>query len=533
MAFDLDGAEFVGLDDDVVGDGQTDSLPVDVFLQQTLNGNTRYLAQGRNVCTLTYWMQGGDAATPAISYAKNTGDRPWASPVRRSTLLCIPFYLEPGMTGVHVSGLYNVQSEGSDQNDVQLTYRIETSAGRYWSQDETLSNTDNAGKPDYTGFHHTIDFAHPWAAERELGMLQIWLRSEDGGDTGNNLSMTAGFTAATGDISNPGNDPTGIDFQYARSDDRPYQEYGYLGVDLNGTGQEFVYIWPKPVVTHSYDATRTHSLRYATYMQMRSISLEPVYSSGSLSDVPRSELQAKSVIYSRDAALIAGSMGRLRNRPRMLSFGPPGQIEDRHESWPTQYSERWEFVDGDATTAAEKRLIDDMVIIDAESVDIEVDILCVCSAYQFGGPTDPMLDLGEAAWAIDVDITQMDGGDTAWSAATSVGSDSRDVTLPVRAALGDSQSPLLLQLHLMTGYGTVAGATNHSYAFRDGQLFAEDIPIIAPVRMRVTTTIDSTRNQLPLRVRVEGALSDGGDFDDANLRLTVVGYSIYQVPTDG
>ena len=547
MAHLFDGSEFIGLDTEAPGDGGAAAQPVDVFLEQAIRSNAYYLAQGRNSCSGTYHT---DGFTTGAQLTSNNGDRAHCSPLERSTVLCIPLIIEAGMSAVHVCGLYNVQTEGGTQSDVRAWVTLRNADGEIIeSVRSDFSNTDNAGAPAYTEFSKTLTFSRPWSGRKEVGRLEIWVLSLDGGDTSTNLDIGAGNTVsfqttAHDDIGStvtaPNNDPTGCDYMLFEATNHP-MAFGMLGLDVNSTNPENFWIWP-PLSSDNITTpiTEVWNARYLSYIQFRGICIEPQYKDNSLGEIPLSALQAQKPTLSPTAFALAGSNERLRSRARMAAWGPLGRITSgRHESHPGLIAESNNYVDGDA----EGNIIDRVIRVDGEDPVVEVHALLISTYLSASGSS---MEPGYANWTFTLNGEQLADGDISWAAASSIAEEliqeQHEMPLwPARVARGtnaDPNTPFLLQKAIQNNFGDGAGTL--TYTFREGQLYAEDLPLIYYLRIsqKFLSPVDALQT-LPIRMRLTAEFDayDTPDWtskanDPTDLHLTCVGYAIYVHNTD-
>lgn len=533
MAFD--GTDFVGLDEDCLGNGDADTLPLDAFLQQRIRGNQYYLAQGRNAVTCTF-RQGTDAET-----AKSAEDRPWAS-LRKSYPVCIPWRMSQGLDGMRLSGLWYVGGEGLENNDLDYWLSLRDPGRR------ELGSVNGSLAQD-TAFELndiTLSLSQPYVGDAGYGMALFGIRSQDDGDTGNNVALNSNAFSMTSQAN--GDLPSTAYYRAWLSRDSDGQGIDFFGVDSNGSKEEVAFGWPTNVANAIAGVTPIYSIRHLTYMMARSIELEPTYGPDSITPIGLDSLAAKQPVLGRRAIEQAQHSNTLYRRPRCLAWGPAGdRYSNQQSSWPSTFHQRWPIADGDPTTP--QTLIDTPVIVDSDSPVIEFAMFVIPTIAVFGQPgAQRVLQQGEIDWEFVATVEGFDTADASWSTPTSYGTTTRTQTTKIYG-MGPF-TPFLHSKGILHDYysaqglfePTAAGTQDDwQFAFREGQLFDGDLPLIQQVTIRVSTS-SLTSLEVPLRLKLTaehdvGSLtfepgitnpSATGIYDW--IHCTCVGWSIWQVP---
>ncbi|HUU94158.1 MAG TPA: hypothetical protein VM487_00330, partial [Phycisphaerae bacterium] len=159
------GDEFVAIDDDAFGDGDVDTRSVNTWLQNRLNGNFLYLAQGRSRF----------AFQPVCNHSSNPGpvgyigERPWAAQ-RYISIGLWDFPATKGLAGLDLHLVYRV-SDGFPSFAASVRVMVVLGTKKTFA---TLSDTTAAG---YLATTISIDLDEPWSEAEALIPFQIFVKS--------------------------------------------------------------------------------------------------------------------------------------------------------------------------------------------------------------------------------------------------------------------------------------------------------------------------------------------------------------------
>jgi len=178
---DFDGGVFVGLDDELFGDGEGDLTEfLDSFAEACLRGNEYYLGAGQDV--LAWSPPVGDHDSSVV-----TVTRTFAS-VQEMTL-CPPAWvlIQPDQTGIEINGLYRVADERTVAGQPASFYTRFLLRG-IGTRSFEMEHTEVLS-PDWQPFSVTVgistDIVYPvWAR------LEWYGRSVDVADVGSQAAAT-------------------------------------------------------------------------------------------------------------------------------------------------------------------------------------------------------------------------------------------------------------------------------------------------------------------------------------------------------
>jgi len=537
MAGDFDGSDFVGVDDHAFGEpdeaSQVDSntRPLSTFLENRIDGNSRYLH--RRGSQFTYQFFSGEDE----GIRKFTSDD-WSS------LLTVPWPLRSDLDSVTCYLLCDIDNDdGTTTGQMAFRLSIQEIGGAQRRHDKELRFTDTGSRQV---IELTLDLSDK-QIDPGFGYLRLDIKSNA---TSNTASTTGAISTsstrqlldvdaiapidatntlisqpADGDGQIPmchyfGSGSTNLASHFGRTD--------ISSIDLSDVGvYEMSYIRPQ---------SATFSFEYDTDAQNSTWISKNAFS-----------MQAQRPVLGQGTAMHGTNLDDTRSRWRCLSAGPPGNSDG--ELWPTGYRRKWSWGFRDAGTS-------ESFLVDSQSLKVTEDatrIWCVALMGYFvmGEPVagdvfqweDPYRSDDErgvyvdAAGTMEVDyqlqIDQLDDGDTAWGAASGLG----DNTVTADNQIAYPTTPMLdlnlpTQVHFSrvpTGGG--AEATDHSYTFREGQLYENDLFLLNLALVSVDLQ-SSTHRSDPMRARltvdpgepsgIPDSVSEFYGDDDQGLDLTVI-----------
>lgn len=533
---DLSGDLYLALDEEALGDGESDTLPLDVYVEQRTQANGRFLAAGHNSCTLTF-------TNSNVANNANTGDRPWAA-VSDISVFYIPFRLEKGLSKIVLSGLYNVQSESSspDQGDVFATVELE--GVESWTFD--FANTDNAGSPDYTAFRQELELSEVYEGPTVSTRLALWVRSEWAGEAYANYtpadSFKRGIYFAKGTFTFPANGPTSNSFETmaVRGNVRFYFSdiIAIDPADDAGDVHEIVYL-----DRDHPEGSTSYYFEYLGYLQLRHITLELEYNKTSTFFLSRDAIRAQRLVESLVPLSVALQAIATHRRSRIVGFGPGGKVYgDADEQWPGGYAQRWPYVVGDAAAEPDTILLDEVLFLDKGGELLELELLLGAFVLQAGGG-----ELGEVRWDLTLDVEQLEAADPDWSSAASRGSTARTnipfplwPTSPVESQLQATVHYTISQgLYQLEVPGSTPSAGQYDpigFSYKEGSIFRRDAEARKKILAPFTLAVDLSGVDLssPVRLKLTAEITSGttpifpstfGQDNNERIRLICFGWT--------
>lgn len=542
--FDFSGDVFVGLDSDIFGDGGADTQARDVYIAQRLRANQRYLNRGRSSAVRSF------TATDAVfDDADYPGERPFAGKDPFYPYVW-PVYLRQGLSAAIVHLYYFAGSQGLETAD-GVRYKLTLLD----QLDQVLAEQSGTLSLS-TAYEHTTITAslpRPFSRSPGIGLVILELQSLDDGASGITIEVSAVSELSTALTSNgqwgnidPGPASDSPEVQYLL-EDTGSATVDIFAIDDNGTKEEIIFFGPNSYVQRP-GSTALFDGRYLTYLQVRSAGLELQYDSDAIHPIGRGSLQAKQVERGPQAIEQASSPTALLKRPHLLSVGP-GDFTDgkQQSSWPTDYRMRHPIAVGNGTSEFE--LIDDSFFVTTEDPDIELIALVIATVDISGGVNPAALETGSSDWIFDLEAEQFDLSDSDWSTPTAIGGGVQTDTVKTfttdwpRSRFFRSKTILHdysnVNGSLFSGGTAITAFRNWQFAFREGQLYPEDIALISAVRFRFPLTISDP--SVPVRLNVTAKYDDdtleglpalggitSGSVLAESFHLTLVGFTLWE-----
>ena len=514
MAFD--GSDFKGLDSDVVTSNDGDDEVLDTWLEHRLRGNEYYLLQGRESISWQPWA-GSSSLTDYQS-----GDRPYAS-LEWSTILCVPWVFEPTLSSIIFDLYHRVGSTGSNAEDYQIKIELRDAEFKLiGGAEETLSNT-SASSPTWQTHRIEVDVDRQ-VRKRQTGFLIVWGRSRvdsiyDSGDRlfeGKYENYWVNADPGLGDVwlTDSGNAP-GTNYEHEIAlisvEDSGNNPITSVALDVWRTADDpldassppqgaFCYPTPKYVSAVTEFGNYYFERYYISYLQLRSICIEPVHTIGE-QGYPSEQIRANIPVKGSAATAHARLARSAIARPKPLWIGPEPRAansESEGAEWITHsYGERWRWLTASDVSVSAGVLSDATVFLDVDDPHVDVWLWVIgvhlLDRWNLGSLSwltqtaelDAERLFSEAAtasWSLEVEVEQLDNGDASWASATSLGTASTSVRLTHHPDDPLGAWPFLFQQWLLAGRDD---ASDYDYVYREGQLFEPDMALLRPVRVSV------------------------------------------------
>lgn len=536
------GDEFVGLDDDCIGDGVNDAMPCDTWMQNRIQGNTMYLNSApESICWAP--ISHGNSLTAGV------GERPWASIAARIVVGRWRVRLNPFVDKVEVTLFYNVQAQGGSQStgDIEFTIGV-TGHGQTVT---TLSNTYSGG-PSFDGvvLTHSLGEVKQQADWQWLYFKMISQHSSDRAGTANQSTGTGLYSigvdsAGFFDDSSSGNpDADSLEVQYVTRDNGTSDEPDVFDLlfqaeDLTNNDKASVY----PENDNFGAWSQTVQRHYMAYLQLKSAAIRWTYKDRAIIYVPQAQIAPNIGFSGVPATMQAQGIRDLYRRPRLRGVGPAGVLNSNYEEYQgLDYPIRWPFALGDQGT---QTLIEDSIFLDTDqpSLKIVASFVCVHTRQPFRKSFSASGETGEATWDLTATVDQLDdvsSADANWASDTTV---LESVTVDAHpfvmwpVANNHGASPLLRQVGAHDGRG--ANPTmDMVLTYKEGSLYPEDLDFLQDIviNLDLDSTYGSARRGDPVRVKLDVALDTVTQYvtqfnvTSARVRLLLISYSIHEIP---
>lgn len=568
------GSDFVGIDEEAVGDGQDDTQPIDTWVQHRIQANIEYLAQEpRLLCWSPVIANADDLATVGAirPYTHvNTWGSVWVGEV--------PIFKD--QTGLKLTLAYtSFTIGGTGAGDAEAQLWLDLGRGVIAEATFDLAETETAGSPDVGVATLELTFPAPVTV---TGRATLFLRVQTSLDTdvattigpssngivawGGNGYTWHGMLADSGTLTNrfwapnPTSNPSVVpttssrECMVARLDDLddsiPQTD---LLVNLTAVGEfnnggTFARTLEDQLTQYVEQGNIAYTALLAQSVWIRAAAIEPVFSANSLT-VERGRFFANQQFGSAEAFRQFSAAKTLHLRPRLIKIGPRG-FKDRGmtkywelgkvtDSSQGGYAIHWPFVMGDASPGIDEIVIDESVYLQTENPELE--IRCAFIQVQHGAQNnlrddarsgsigdkkhpDPVdsSPLGRATWTFQIDLDQMNdkvGGGATWAANStthSVTVADRNAVIPIHPTSLDfgvgGQPSLISGLeHMMSGDKS-AGAEAHLW-FKEGSLFDGDAGVLHVETFRLQTTgVTTQTNRRPYRLQMSASWNSTQDW---------------------
>jgi hypothetical protein len=532
--------DFIGIDDESFDTTSSDCPPLDTWLEHRLRANAQHLiTQGNQVS----WAPLSGRSNDLSDATGKNNIRPYAS-INTSTIMFVPWLIEPGLKQVSIHGIGRVGDEGGTNSYItklRLDTQQLTGEQEYI---EVLANTE-ADTPEFQPFE--VALSYDTAVQfREVAPLELW------GNAPSQNNATAGSASlGSGDVRGPilysdanfyadsaatRPNTSALDTMYTvpgagnagvRMDHMQTRDYG---------SDEGMVTYPPPV------AASTVQKYYMSYLQLRGLEVQQTFQDTTAQ--AKSELEAGKPELGEIAGLHIIRTNAVQKRAKPLWIGPRGQAAPSEDGWPTGYTTRFARIAGDAT---------DTAVFSANVFPSTDNCTLLVMAYVLPCFDQTIYNRGslfglveeesiEGHWNIGAKVHELQTGED-WSTATELGNslDTLSGNDPIPLVLQHLPFDLTGQIPaLLTEFMVRKGIDSaNGFAMKEGQLFAPDIPYLTLVQ----TTVDITRDasgELPCRVQLHLDYdtrdtanyfnNTDTDLDTSDALITVVGASIWELP---
>ncbi len=518
---------FVAIDDDAVTTTtESDAVPWDSWIGYTLRDNASELLQRGHQIGWSPLVKG------AGDYNSGTNHRAYAS-VERSTILYVPWALQPELRQVRVTPIARIATETAntlEKTGAQYTFTAELGRGA-----DVVSKrvTYDVTQDDTTQFQPlgdiVVDVDSPGLNLVNLG---VWGQSSTshwnvvydstvarGGDTeGVYTNIGTPFVELVGARPAPGAMDTLCTEVAGR------QIYDHLR-PLGGLGDEIAAFGPRAVL--SGDSVE---LRHLPYAQIKGLEIHQTFYDR---DYQTDEtLRPRRAVLSEADAPHVSRGARIQGRQRPIWVGPQGNRPGTSgvEQWPTDITQRWILQDAKGTST-ETASMTGSVWLDTPEARIVVHANAV--GLHFIGNRqrrdDPASRASTVQWEAWLTVEQLQDGDVGWADATEVATTTGNRSTQFIGhypSVADGRYPLLYQHFLRRDYDR--------WPLKEGQLFESDLAYLSPISLSINVpdTFDLDR---PARVTTHLRFVDVDWVETDNrttdaLDLLIVGASMWEVP---
>jgi len=519
--------KFIGVDEVAYEDGK----PVDTWLRSRIRANHEEISQGIQP-VVTAFVAGAHAPD-----AKSTlsNDRAWCNYGAFGYTVCIPYWLEPNVSGVRLElalkrpELKYIRLNASlwmspHQNRLALT-----------EADTTLITED------FEPHVMELNLASPYVGTKRWGALKVGVRSypdfgeEDEGTPYTVDGVDQRLWTVTADISYPANNPTydGWDTRVARKDTGEITDILGMHPSSDTIFVEEALFGPTVITAPSF-SIETFPL---SFLQCRSVGINPQYGPSS---VDRFQLQAMQIESGVTATTQAALVDSVYKRRTLIGWGPHGyRPPERGETWGSGNPIRFPTVQGSPDPSAGEATIIQHGLHWRKGLGgkLIVAVYCYPLMRRLTEPTT-------GDWDFTIKIQRPNGSDTDWTSpegpVTTPLSMTRRVKLRVFPATPvqtgtltyNNDTKFILTSAWMRGrYNQSVDYANWEYGHREGMLFDDDMPNLQLVvlEMDASTIPENWLGSLQVQaVYVNNSLEEGeGNSPGYKLTLANVGWSTW------
>lgn len=494
MTLLYDGSQFIGVDDDAIGDGTSlATQPLDAWLQTRIQANIEYLAdEPRLLCF-------SPVITNADDYTTVTGIRPYTQ-LNRGSVWRGMVIGHPGQSGIKLHVAYSsfCASGNGGQGDIEALIVVREGRRIIGKFSGTLPETETTGSPDVGVATLEASFFDPLIQSEKL-MVTLSVRTVgdtdfgestdlgDGSDgiesysTGdgygwlNRIASTESTTGFWNDSAAGNPDDDSLEAMYVRVTGSATSNGNYnrdlllrSDEELGSTGTGGTYVLVFPGTDEYVMRDSAGDLAYTAYLTqsffLRAMAYEAVIEESAL-DRDRKDYYGNYVVGAEECYSQHAAMRIIHRRPRLVAMGPRGIKDEQIPAYNNlNYALHWPLTFGDET-GEDQVLVEDSVYLTTNAPDLLVTVQCICvqlqtdfniatgaaakkaaneassklDRYDEGDMQDgDGLGSGLAEWDITVDIDQLDDGATtadAWAGdSTSYLSETTTVALPMYPA---------------------------------------------------------------------------------------------------
>lgn len=497
MSAPYDGSEFVGIDEEAINADGSASQPWDAYLDAATASDEQWLLEvGHQIAWTPLTNNAGD-------YNDKAELRAYTS-LAYTTILCLPWYYVEDQDAVSVGLIARGATESTDLDGVQLVLQRLTAdlSLPISSIAQGYPNTESL-TPQYQDNRLTMPVSNQ--AADALGALVLLCAGAPndsdydvtlgGGDALSTQIYRAGDTNFYADTTSSRPNVAALDLQFTRltgagggNVDHAFypQHFGTSDGEIIG------------VAASTGPVPNQLARRGMSYLQVKGASIRQTYEDTTRPDARA--LAAKKPLLGEVAATHAIRQEMVYTRPRPVYIGPAGQIPAPEASeWPDGYTYRYRRVYGDDVTTQS---------LNAASIQLETDapkilvLAYIAPLHLF--PTailapDAELDAitPQITWEHTITVRQLEDGDASWSAATTLGTTTQEITHAHRPYQLDS---MLATCEAAVRYPYSGDAAGLGYAFREGQLTIADFTSLDLISFEVELSGYDASTAIPLRV---------------------------------
>lgn len=547
MAKSYDGSDFVGLDDEAVEAVGSVAQPWDAWLDAAISSNTSWLERtGDSVGWAPITNNAGD-------YNDGADLRPHTS-VASSTILCLPWCYNQGMTGVGVGLVARVAQEDGEPRPYLLKLeKRDLGLSRVEASASTVAASTEAASPQFQDFKPAVTFSQ--LAADDVGALVLWgLGVESSASVANTLGggevfrpfilRTPDDAAFYADSSSSRPNAEALDIQATRiigggAGPGASEAYDHLGVLYDAypgpdNEDKLMQVYPPArAVPNQLDR------RGLSYIQIKGGTFRQIYED----EAPDPTIYRAQVPLLGEVEVIhALRQDAIYTRPRLLWVGPQGALPDPESNeWPQGYHYRFNRIYGDNTVSFRSLAIGH---IQPNTVNPKILFMAYVAPLHLSFydqlTQDERTNLSPLlSWDVRAQLLQMQDGAGSWAEATILGE-------WITSAEGDGFSfahqPVDPSFALGLSEGAIlypygGGAAGSGYAYKEGQLFENDLSSLSLIAGSIDATVDED-NMFPIRINIEARPRvdvDWGNVADARrvreaLALVTVGVTVWELP---
>jgi len=458
-----DGAEFLGIDNEGAGNGNTSTYSLDTLLEHAVANNVSHTWKEGWKCT---W-------SPRES---SEGIRKLAS-AARSCIAIVEIPTTPVPETIEINFDAKVTDDGGSGNASVDVYAV-LEGGRQTSQVEDITIADTGATQPFQPQSITITVDDAFA-NNDYAFLYIEISCQVlQGTAATGLTWTSNTPEdSTGQLSSSTNvGPATV--MVDQQDTNLNHPVEFLALDdgaVDGTQTTLIYTPGNDQESTVTDGT--YDIHYLSYMQTHGFEVSLTFAdednelySPSLS----SQMRARQPVRGVDVARHAANVDEIYGRARLNAWGVQGDRRGNATTW-GGLAQRWQMIRGDNAGSLTDVMKDDMRL-DASDGDIMVRLLWLPVHVQdlFYGASNPRQQRADASWTIKSIIEVPEDADStwSWSEATEVTSDTVSLQFHHFSAQRRFRSPTLRALQF-AHFGDWSGSEEYRYFFKEGQLYRD------------------------------------------------------------
>lgn len=536
---------FVGLDDDAVAADE----PLDVYLEAALRSNVRALLSYGQRCTWAPMTYDADDADQKI------GCMPYAS-LAYSSMLNVPWIIQPGQEAVEITAHYRAASEHSG---VGGTPGAGTVLGRLTLSGANATailfdNTFDSVGDDWSIVEGELTLLEPAPAEAIIDLrLELRSVSEDeittepyeyklsiaGTFMTRNAGSGSGLLYEAGTAARPDSSDRAIEMIRWREDGVDFDILSAQDSSLTADSGFVRPVESGPVPTVSQDDSARRAL---SYLQTRGIEVRNRFDVD-WRERARQLYDPQRGVEGRDEVAHALAIDRLYKLKRPLWIGPLGEIGAAESDYAAGHGPRFARVTG-STSDVDILRASIHPVTDEPVIRVLANVMVTWGGRSLPIASYPSLAewTGRADWTLTASVERYtDAGGTT---PVVVNSGSTEQRLDCYPRVPTAVSAAVTTEALLDGFNIGAltfGAIDRAY--KEGQLFAEDYALQQLMVVDVDVRFfDPTTADEPLFVRLSASVDSSTltfpELEDestpsvavSDLTLVVTGASIWEVP---